>query len=131
MSRVLLVSLLLHPAFSLERESGLICVAPLPQSIDGRQAAGGLSVRCAAEKYSFKIDAQSPLSWPQKESLKIDDLNVAGPHRVAVLCGGKPMQSFTFRFSDFSNRKLCLFLNDLYWTAQLWETKRSPWCHCK
>jgi hypothetical protein len=52
-------------------------------------------------------------------------------HRVMVLCDGKPHQQFTFRFSEFKGGKACLFLNDLYWTAQLWAPKQAPWCKCK
>jgi hypothetical protein len=40
-------------------------------------------------------------------------------------------QSFTFRFSELTSLSLCLLLNDLYWTAQLWESKRAPWCKCQ
>ena len=43
-----------------------------------------------------------------------------------VLCNGKPQQSFRFRFSEFKTKELCLFINDLYQTAQLWEARKSP-----
>ena len=88
---------------------------------------------CAAGKYSLKIDARKSISWPVKASIKITDLDLAARHRVVVLCE-KPRQSFTFQFSDFKNNKdhkLCLFLNDLYWTVQLWPDKGCPWCKCK
>jgi len=127
--------LLLHPAFSSPQANGSICVAPLPEPARGqngeRYAGGPPSVRCDAEKYSFKIDTQPPRPWPEKESIKIEDLGLSVQHRVVVLCGGKPMQSAAFRFSGFRNQKVCLFLNDLYWTVQLWPAKGSPWCKCK
>jgi hypothetical protein len=42
-------------------------------------------------------------------------------------------ESFTFRFSDRPHTRLSLFLNDLYKTAQLWDSVQnpSPWCRCK
>jgi hypothetical protein len=63
--------------------------------------------------------------------MKVDDLDMAAKHRVVVYRAGKPQQSFGFRFSGFEENKACLFLNGLYWTAQLWEPKRAPWCKCK
>jgi hypothetical protein len=48
-----------------------------------------------------------------------------------VLCDGKPKQSFIFSFSAYKGHKLCLFFNDLYWTVQLWDDEKTPWCKCK
>ena len=70
------------------------------------------------------------MTWPTKDGIEID-LNVSATHRVVVFCNGKPQQSFKFRLAEFKSAKLCLFLNDLYRTVQLWESKRSPWCNCK
>jgi len=78
-----------------------------------------------------KIDALQTIAWPTKKSVKIEALDVTAPHRVVVFCSGKPQQSFKFRFSDFNSRELCLFINDLYKTVQLWESKGTPWCKCK
>ncbi len=128
----LLLVLLGHAAFGLE--TGTICVAPLPQPVDGRRGAGPETVVCDADKYSVKIDSREPVSWPAKASVKINDLDLAARHRVVVLCNSRPRQSFTFQFSDFKNNKnnkLCMFLNDLYWTVQLWPDKECPWCKCR
>jgi len=86
---------------------------------------------CDSAKLSVKIDAQQPTAWPVKENVKIDGLDAAATHRVVVFCNGKPQQSFRFRFSDLKTRVLCLFINDMYKTAQLWESKGSSWCKCK
>jgi len=115
-----------HPAFASEEAPGSICVVPLPQPVNGLRGAGPETVVCAADKYSVKIDSRKPMPWLVKGSVKITDLNLVSRHRVVVLCGGKPRQSFTFQFSDFKNNKdhkLSVFLNDLYWTVQLWPDK--------
>ena len=123
--------LLLTPsAFAMQGETGTICVAPLPQPVDGRRGAGPESVTCSGDKFSLKIDSQRSISWPLKQSTTFTGLDLSARHRVVVLCDGKPRQSFTFRFSG-KETKLCLFLNDLYWTVQLWPDKRTPWCKCK
>jgi hypothetical protein len=121
-----------------EPESGSLCVAPVLEKPDGRSAPG---LFCEPEKLSFKIDLQPAASFQLiseqhgkyriGKSLRIDGLDTATRHRVVIYCNGKPQQSFAFRFSDFKTKQLCLFLNDLYKTAQLWEAKQCPWCKCK
>ena len=127
---ILLVALLLHPAFSLEGEKRSVCVAPLPMTA-AESPTGTPELSCKTREYSLTIDGQRTITWPKSESLTIDDLSISGRHRVVVLCHGKPQQSFTFRFSNYKGKKLCLFFNDLYWTVQLWEANRTPWCKCK
>jgi hypothetical protein len=111
-----------------EPGSRSVCIAPLLEVPDGRSAPG---LFCESAKLSLKIDAQPAAAWPIKKSVKVDNLDPVTRHRIVVLCAGKRQQSFTFRFSDFKTGQVCLFLNDLYKTAQLWEAKRCPWCKCE
>ena len=115
----------------MSESSGSICVAPVPHSIDGRRGAGPESVVCAPDKYAVKIDSRKLIPWPVKTSVKITGFDLTGRHRVVVFCGNKPSQAFNFRFSEFKDKKLCLFFNDLYWTVQLWPDKECPWCKCR
>jgi len=111
-------------------ETRSICVAPMPRSsieIKERCAPG----LCGKGKLSLRIDRQPVRSWPTSQSIKITELNATARHRVVIYEDGKAQQSFTFRFSEFQSSAPCLFLNDLYWTAQLWEEKNAPWCKCK
>ncbi|MGB6880179.1 MAG: hypothetical protein WBD94_11460, partial [Candidatus Acidiferrales bacterium] len=84
---------------------------------------------------SLQIDNDKPESWPvgSQASVEIDRLDLTAAHRVVVSCRGKPQQSFKFRFSEFKGTHLCLFINDMYKTAQLWDPKQNPapWCKCK
>ena len=121
-----------------ESETGSVCLAPVFEKPDGRSAPG---LFCESAGLSLKIDTQESIPFPLiseqhgatqvGKSLKIDSLDTSTRHRVVVYCNGKPQQSFSFRFSDFTTKHLCLFINDLYKTAQLWESKRCPWCKCK
>lgn len=115
-------------AISTAAETSSLCVAPVPVENDGRSAPG---LQCNFEDFSLKIDGGNALQWPVKESIRIDGLDATARHRVVIFCRGKPHQSFSFRFSEFNGAELCLFLNDLYKTAQLWEKKDCPWCKCK
>jgi hypothetical protein len=86
---------------------------------------------CDSGRFSLKIDNLKVVSWPNKESVRIDELNLDGHHRVVVYCDGNPQQSFIFHFSEYKTSKLCLFFNTRYGTAQLWDITRCPWCKCK
>src|SRR5437016_4859124 len=116
-----LIFILIANCFA-ESESGSLCIAPALLDAKNASAPG---LYCEAEKFSVKIDAQV-MAWPLKESVKLPGLDLNIRHRVIVLCDHKPQQSFTFSFSEFKTKQLCLFLNGLYRTVQLWEAKRSP-----
>ena len=103
-----------------------LCVAPNSGETPQRCAPG----LCGLGRLSLKVDHRPIESWPKSESMKIDGLRSRGRHRV-VYRGEKAQHSFTFRFSDFKSPKPCLFLNDLYWTAQLWESRQAPWGKCQ
>jgi hypothetical protein len=123
----LLTALVVNSVSSAESEFGSVCIAPVLEKPDPRSAP---SLFCDSEKLSLKIDAKA-MPWPIKESVRIAALDAAARHAVVILCDGKPQQSFAFRFSEYKASELCLFLNSLYKTAQLWEVKRCPWCNCK
>lgn len=121
-----------------EPELGSVCVAPLEKEL-GRGSAPGLF--CESEKFSLQIDSEPAAAFQRNseqngkrrvgKSLKVDGLDTTARHRVVIYCNGKPQQSFSFRFSEFKTKQLCLFINDFYKTAQLWDAKRAPWCRCK
>jgi hypothetical protein len=114
---------------SLSAQSGSVSLCVAPNSAEPAvRCAPGL---CGSGKISLKIDDRPVLQWPKAESLKIVGLDAAARHRVVIYRASRPQQSFKFQFSDFKSNEACLFLNDLYWTAQLWEPERAPWCKCK
>jgi hypothetical protein len=110
-------------------ETGTVCVAPIAAHPDPRSGAN--IEPCLSQKLFVKIDSRESVQFSKKQSLKIDGLDLAAQHRVVIYCAAKPQQSFSFRFSDFQGSSVCLFINDLYKTAQLWEPERSPWCKCR
>ena len=105
-----------------------ICVAP--HVVDTPTSAGNLP-QCPGAHYALKIDDRDAVDWPRSDSLKVEGLDAKARHRVVIQCDGQPHQSFRFTFSEFKSPEPCLFLNDLYKTAQLWESKRAPWCSCQ
>jgi hypothetical protein len=123
----LFVTRLMCVSQSAESDSASLCVAPNSAESVVRCAPG----LCASGKISLKIDDQPVLPWPKVESMKISGLDATTRHRVIIYRAEKPQQSFGFHFSDVKSNRACLFLNDLYWTAQLWNPKQAPWCKCK
>ncbi len=129
LAAILILGAILAPLLIGQIGAGTICVAPLPKQLPKTAATPELF--CPSGKLSFKIDGEKAVPWSREESAEIAGLDLNQRHRVVVLCDGKAQQSFSFRFSEFKEQQLCLFLNDLYQTAQLWERKRSPWCKCR
>ena len=126
-SAIIAVLLLCRPLVAQEK-SGAICVAPIPHRPPSTAATPELF--CRSGNFSLRIDSQNVITWPKDKSISVTGLDLNGSHRVVVLCDGKPHQTFKFRFSEYRVAKACLFLNDLYWTAQLWEPEQAPWCKC-
>jgi|SRR5579863_7365295 len=104
-----------------------LCVAP-NRAEPPQRCAPGL---CGSGELSLKVDNRPVVQWPKKECIEITGLDARKRHKVVIYRAGKAQQSFGFRFSEYKSKKPCLFLNDLYWTAQLWESKGAPWCKCK
>ena len=128
-SAIVAVLLFISATLFAQDTSGAVCVAPIPH--EPPSTAGTPELLCKSGNFSFKIDSQKPVAWPKDKSVNVSGLDMKGSHRIAVFCDGKPQQSFKFRLSEYKTGKACLFLNDLYSTAQLWEPKRAPWCKCK
>jgi hypothetical protein len=109
---------------------GSLCVAPVAQLPPATAATPDLF--CDSGKLSLKVDDRTPQPWPRTKGITIDDLDFRARHKIVVQCDGKPQQSFRFTFSELESRDLCLFINDMYQTVQLWPRHRSPKsCRCE
>jgi hypothetical protein len=107
-----------------------LCVAPVAQLPPSTAATPDLF--CSSGKLSIKLDDRTPQPWPRTTGLKIGDLDSRARHTVVVQCDAKPQQSFRFAFSELGSTDLCLFINDLYQTVQLWPRSQSPKsCRCE
>ncbi len=79
-----------------------------------------------------KIDKYPAELWPQRRSLKIDDLDLSERHLLTILdVRAKPVESIWFRFSSYKSTDLCMSYDE-YQGVQLREaTRHTPWCKCK
>ena len=133
--RVLLIGLaftLLFPAGgSAEPGTGTICVTAraddafrgqvIPRT--GEVSSNGLQV---------KIDKRPAVPWPQRESLKIEGLDLKKRHLLAVVdAHGKPIESLWFRFTTYNSKHLCMFYGGYQGIGLDADGKHHPWCRCE
>ena len=127
----LVATLLLTTLFADELGTGTLCVAPLRDAAIAIFPEGPEPFCRVKGKATLRIDERQPVTWPNDKSLKIDGLDISRAHRVVIVCGGKPVQSFRFSFSEHKEKQLCLFINDFYGWADVWEPGRVRRCRCK
>jgi len=120
---VLLISLLSALPTSAEPKTGTLCVIPDPPGCCDR-----VTIPFDLKTLMFRIDNGKKTPWPQKMGFKIEGLSLGEKHLVVVYSGGKPIQSFRFRFTDYKETELCL-LFDGYGGPDL--RHMSKLCHCK
>jgi len=117
------VVLLLGLPTSAGPKTGMLCVIPDPPGCCTR-----VTVPFDLKTLMFRIDNGTKTPWPQETGLKIEGLSLGEKHLVVVYSGGKPIQSFRFRFADYNETELCL-LFDGYGGPDLRHMSKS--CQCK
>ncbi len=120
---LLVISLLFALPTSAEPKSGMLCVIPDPPGCCDR-----FTIPFDLKTLMFRIDNGKKTPWPQKTGFKIESLNLTEQHLVVVYSGGKPLQSFRFRFTEYKQTELCL-LFDGYGGPDLRSMSRL--CGCK
>jgi len=114
-----------------ESETGTICVAsraddPFRGQIvppTGEVSSYGLQV---------KVDKRPAVAWPQRESLKIEGLDLKDRHYLAVVdAHGKPVESLWFRFANYKSKHLCMSYDGYQGIGLEADGRRCPWCRCK
>jgi hypothetical protein len=127
----LIFVLILPGSGGAEPESGTICVAsraadPFRGQVvppTGEVSSGGLQV---------KVDKRPAVPWPQRESLKIEGLDLKERHLLAVVdAHGKPVESLWFRFANYNSVHLCMSYDGYQGIGLKEDGKRCPWCRCK
>ena len=120
---LVLMCLISTPPTFAEPKTGMLCVIPDPPNCCDR-----VTVLFDLKTLMFRIDSGTKTPWPQKMGFKVEGLSLGEKHLVVVYSGGKPIQSFRFRFTDYNETELCL-LFDGYGGPDL--RPMSKLCHCK
>ncbi len=88
----------------------------------GEVSSGGLRV---------KIDKHSAMPWPQRTSLKMDNLDLSERHLLVVIdARGKSVESVWFRFSEYKSTNLCMAYDGYQGIGLQEATRHTPWCKC-
>ena len=131
MVTVLAAALLFPHVGSAEPETGTVCVAaraadPFRGQVippTGEVSSGGLQV---------KVDNPPAIPWPQRESLKIEGLDLKERHLLAVVdAHGKPIESLWFRFTTYNSKHLCMSYDGYQGIGLGADGRHCPWCRCK
>lgn len=116
------------------RGAGTVCVAPatlLPEGVGVRSLATPTG-EPRARVFKVQIDGRPAVRVSDKAGVKIGGLALGRRHLVRIYGDGKPLESFRFKFSDYSSRELCLWFKSLYETWSLWEAKDGgAKCRCE
>jgi len=110
---------------------GALCVLPNSPEPPTRISPGG---EYNPATLTFRIDKGESIRWPHKKPVVIDGLGLENPHMVVLTSGGKRIQSFRFKFSEYHDEKLCISY-DGYQGVQLGNRTNALWCkvqsrHC-
>jgi hypothetical protein len=108
-----------------QTKRGTICVMAISPKRPQRFSPGQ---NYNPETLSIRFDGREAVLWSQTDSMKFEDLDTAIHHLVVLTSDGKRIQSFWFRFSEYSSDALCLAF-DGYQGVQL--QKSTPRCKCR
>jgi hypothetical protein len=122
----LLITFLLCPNSVAQSKTVSFHVAPVAGKFD----RFSFHYVCQPEQLSWKIDTRKPVRWSQEAAVEVVGLDADQRHLVAVICDGKPLEAFRFRFSEFKDKDLCLYF-DPWEGAQVVEEKRASGYTCK
>ena len=80
----------------------------------------------------LKVVKQAAVPWPQRESLKIEGLDLSARHLLVMVDShGKPEESVWFKFSAFKGNRICMFYDGYQGIQLKTDGRETPWCRCK
>ncbi|AVP96838.1 hypothetical protein C7S18_06320 [Ahniella affigens] len=81
-------------------------------------------------EFTVSFDGGAPVSVLHEKPVLVAALTLASSHRVKIRQVGKPVASFSFRFSEYKGSNLCLWFNPLYESWSLSPPSAMRWCRC-
>jgi len=114
---------------------GSICLLSIPEPTAEDKSLYNYAGGNPPPEYSVQFGSGSIVQFPHSpkgagRGILITTMPVDETYLVRIRHQGKPIESFRFRFDTEDRGKLCLFLNALYLTWQLWTVDRLPSCRC-
>ena len=129
-SSALVVMFLVCASVQAQQKVGSICVAPNSSERPTLISPGG---DYNPATLLLKIDQKDAIPWPHEKPVSMKELTLEEPHLIVLTSNGKRIQSFRFRFSEYSNAELCMSF-DGYQGVQLFDKgtnrRRAKYCGC-
>ena len=112
-------------------QQGSVCIAARVDDPFWKEAPTLPNGRLNTHGLKLKIDDQPAALWPDRKSLKMENLDTQKRHLLVVLDSkGKPIESARFNFAEFETTDICMTY-DGYQGIQLNDASRhTPWCKC-
>jgi hypothetical protein len=132
MKLTLLALVLTASSIALAQQStGSVCVAARADDPFWKEPRTLPNGQLNTHDLRFRVDKQPSMPWPDRKSLKIEDLDMTVPHVLAVLeSNGKPIESVRFKFSEYKSTNLCMFYDGYQGIGLDDATRHTPWCKC-
>jgi hypothetical protein len=114
-------------AVEMNSGAGSICVLPNSPEPPTRISPGG---EYNPQTLTVHVDHKKLISWPHKEPVLIEGLDLRKRHLVVLTSDGKRIESFFFKFSKSDDARLCIYF-DGYQGVQLGNQTNALWCKVK
>jgi hypothetical protein len=115
-----------------QQPSGSVCVAARADDPFWKESATLPNGQINSHGLKVKIDKGPVTAWPERKSLKIEELDTSERHLLVVLdSSGKPIASVRFKFSDYKSTELCVAYDGYQGIGLREATRRTPWCRCR
>jgi hypothetical protein len=120
------------PSAGSNASAGSICIASVTPPNAGEKSLGNPSGGNRVSSYSVQIDKRSSVIASNEKAVFVPGLAIGRKHLVKIYGDGKLLESFWFKFSEYSSKELCLWFGALYETWHLWDAKDGgAKCRCK
>ena len=111
-------------------DTGTVCVLPNSPDPPTRFSPGG---EYNPATLTISIDKATPISWPHRQRIKIENLALDQRHLMVLRSDRKRIQSLWFRFinhKNYTQTTMCVAY-DGYQGVQLGDPRTELWCKCK
>jgi hypothetical protein len=121
---------------SLGSDLGRICIAPLPTPMEGKPLPWEINNSNGLTDFYVKIDEREPIQTSVSKVVWLEKINSNVNHSITILKGSSSQEKFSFNINSFTfknkfKKDLCLFVNELYLTWQLYKVEQTgSWCPC-
>ena len=116
--------------------TGSVCLVATAEPTSGGKSLYNYTAGIPWPAYTVQFNAGVAVDLPHAPKGRGPGMLVTGlplhqSHMVRIRHQGKPIESFRFRFDKADRGRLCIFVNELYMTWNLWSAHQRPACNCK